>query len=243
MTRTGKIARLPRAIREEINERLLDGVPGKEIVESINALGWMRKQGRTPITEQNLSEWRKGGYQDWLRHRENMQWMQQLREEAEDLHEAAQDLPVADRMAPAIALGFGKLLADLLAEPPSTLEERAQLLAMMREFNLMRTSDQRAALLRLKVEAHYRDLEKQDHEDADQRTRELLWRPINDVNEARLRSTAADLACSGLPLEVLNRVREASALPPRKTPVCNPADPSESDRIQADPTSTPASAA
>ena len=37
-TRTGKIARLPKAVREELNRRLQDGEPGTQLVEWLNSL-------------------------------------------------------------------------------------------------------------------------------------------------------------------------------------------------------------
>ena len=37
MTRNGKIARLPRALRDELNRRLDDGEPGNRLVEWLNA--------------------------------------------------------------------------------------------------------------------------------------------------------------------------------------------------------------
>ena len=71
-TRVGKIARLPEAIREQLNQRLLNGALGSETVIWLNQLPDVKKvvaqwfAGR-PISEHNLSEWRHGGYQDWLR--------------------------------------------------------------------------------------------------------------------------------------------------------------------------------
>jgi hypothetical protein len=38
MTRNGKIARLPAAIREELNQRLLEGEQGKPLVAWLNGL-------------------------------------------------------------------------------------------------------------------------------------------------------------------------------------------------------------
>jgi hypothetical protein len=58
-TRKGKIARLPKAVRDRLNEMLLDGVT---YAEAIQALG---EDGKD-LTEDNISNWRKGGYQDWL---------------------------------------------------------------------------------------------------------------------------------------------------------------------------------
>lgn len=69
--RNGKIARLPHHIREELNNRIRNGEPGKRIVVWLNQLAEVGVliasdfDGK-PIREQNLSEWRKGGYRDWL---------------------------------------------------------------------------------------------------------------------------------------------------------------------------------
>src|SRR5476651_1910754 len=70
-TRNGKIARLPLEIREQLNTRLADGEPGNRLVEWLNSnpdvMKVMQDQfdGR-PINENNLSEWRSGGYEEWL---------------------------------------------------------------------------------------------------------------------------------------------------------------------------------
>lgn len=73
--RTGKIARLPRHIREELNVRMADGASGKSLVAWLNAQPEVREvlerdfAGR-PILEQNLSEWRRGGHREWCAQRE-----------------------------------------------------------------------------------------------------------------------------------------------------------------------------
>ena len=69
--RRGKIARLPQAIREEVNQRLHDGHDGGAIVAWLNALPEVRRVlslsfKDEDISEANLSNWRLGGYQDWL---------------------------------------------------------------------------------------------------------------------------------------------------------------------------------
>jgi hypothetical protein len=70
MTRTAKIARLPAAIREELNQRLLDGVQGKQLVEWLNGLPRVQallkdKFQGIPISEANLSHWKNGGFPAW----------------------------------------------------------------------------------------------------------------------------------------------------------------------------------
>ncbi len=73
--RTGKIARCPLHIREQINQRLLDGEPATKIInwlhEQPEVLAVLDRYFREePISPQNMSEWRAGGYQDWLQRRE-----------------------------------------------------------------------------------------------------------------------------------------------------------------------------
>ena len=77
--RVGKIARLPAPIREQLNHLLFGGGLGKRIVSWLNALPEVNRimaeqfAGK-PVSENNLSEWRRGGYQDWLRQRETQTW-------------------------------------------------------------------------------------------------------------------------------------------------------------------------
>jgi hypothetical protein len=89
-TRTGKIARLPRATRVQLNQRLLNGEPGKELVEWLNSLPEVGKvlaaefDGQ-PMREQNLSEWKKGGYRDWLAEQEAREVLGEMVAEGEEL--------------------------------------------------------------------------------------------------------------------------------------------------------------
>lgn len=76
--RTGKVARLPKKIRDSICEKIQDGWSYPSILRLLG-------DDVAHITPQNLSEWRKGGYQDWL---ENQRWTDQmslLRDGASDL--------------------------------------------------------------------------------------------------------------------------------------------------------------
>ena len=67
MCRNGKIARLPHAVRLELNQRLRDGESGKGLVEWLNGLpevkaALQREFGGRAIREQNVSEWKQGGF-------------------------------------------------------------------------------------------------------------------------------------------------------------------------------------
>ena len=76
--RKGKIARLPFVTRERINEMLLDNVQGQKILNWLNAD--QKLKGAAAITDGNLSEWRKGGFQDWLEKADKMEKTKRLSE-------------------------------------------------------------------------------------------------------------------------------------------------------------------
>lgn len=75
-TRRGKIARLPLSIRDELNRRLLENEPYKKICAWLNALPEAHvvcdEFGEQPIDDRNVSDWKKGGFADWLRRRETI---------------------------------------------------------------------------------------------------------------------------------------------------------------------------
>jgi len=60
-TRTGKIARLPLDLREEVNEMLRRGQTYQEIALKL------AEHGIGDINASNISNWKHGGYVDWLR--------------------------------------------------------------------------------------------------------------------------------------------------------------------------------
>lgn len=83
--RKGKIARLPLRIREEVCERLLDGEPGSQILPWLNGLADTKAVleahfGGDKINDENLSAWRTGGYQDWLKDHEKVESVRQIGE-------------------------------------------------------------------------------------------------------------------------------------------------------------------
>lgn len=96
MARKGKIARLPFAAREEINRRLLDNEPGQRIIEWINSTHKLR--GPAAVTDSNLSDWRAGGFAEWLEGHEKVERTKSLAEYCLRLAEAgggSMDLPAA----------------------------------------------------------------------------------------------------------------------------------------------------
>lgn len=60
--RQGKIARLPYELREELCRRMRDGQSGKTLIAWLVDVA--PQLGR--VNEQNLTNWRQGGYRDWV---------------------------------------------------------------------------------------------------------------------------------------------------------------------------------
>jgi hypothetical protein len=80
--RNGKIARLPRMVREQLNRKLDAGQQGEVLLSWLNGLDAVKEMldeefCGDPITKQNLSAWRQGGYAEWLRNQEARLWVQQ----------------------------------------------------------------------------------------------------------------------------------------------------------------------
>ena len=103
LNRNGKIARLPKHLREELNRRLDHGERGQALLHWLNsrpevrALSAAEFDGR-PVSKQSLSEWRRGGYAEWLRLQETRAWAQEMIKETGEL-QAADASPLTDRMA------------------------------------------------------------------------------------------------------------------------------------------------
>ncbi len=71
ITRKGKIARLPYAIRMEVNLRIRDGHSNEELAKWLNDQPAVKTRlaeifWSAAITSRNVSEWRHGGFAEWL---------------------------------------------------------------------------------------------------------------------------------------------------------------------------------
>src|SRR5438093_6384813 len=77
-TRRGKVARLPKAVRDRLNVMLLDGVPFGQILETLG-------EAAKGVTEHNMTTWVAGGYKDWLREQYKLEETRIKQEVAMDL--------------------------------------------------------------------------------------------------------------------------------------------------------------
>ena len=153
MTRNGKIARLPKAIRERLNQQILDGVPGKDLVNWLNNLDEVaetlaRHFNSSHITEQNLSEWKRGGYQEWTKKQERREWVRRLSDDAEDIAEDSGAMPWMERVGALFEVILGRLVERHLDTTIKTPGQLNELVILSRELARHRQLAQAAACWR-----------------------------------------------------------------------------------------------
>lgn len=98
--RRGKIARLPADVREQLNQRLFDGHAAPAILPWLNGLPPVQELlasqfAGEPISPQNLSNWRRGGYQRWLQDQRRLSQIKQFGQYAASLPPASRDRIIA----------------------------------------------------------------------------------------------------------------------------------------------------
>ena len=113
----GKIARLPRTIREQLNQRMADGEPGTELVDWLNSLPEVQVvmaehfYGRA-ISAQNFSEWKQHGYQDWVVKQELVASTRDLAADAGEVKAALGDTSMTEHLAVLLGARYAKLLSS-----------------------------------------------------------------------------------------------------------------------------------
>ena len=154
--RKGKIARLPLAIRSELCRRMADGVPDLVLIAWLNsqpaviaALDDLNFGGiphKAEVTDGNLSEWRAGGYQDWLADQDEIARVRSLPELAQPRGVAAG----GDAAAGGATIVSGRILQRLEGADDDALERWANTLARLRMSDAAsrtsRVSERRAIL-------------------------------------------------------------------------------------------------
>jgi hypothetical protein len=132
--RNGKIARLPRPLRERINQALYQRFPAVRIVQELNQMPEVKAvlaehfDGR-PILPQNISEWKQGGYRDWLHRRQILDQKRELGDDAKDLANTAPEM--ADSLFSLLTLDYAHLMMNRDKEDPEQFEKKRKALSTL----------------------------------------------------------------------------------------------------------------
>lgn len=157
MARVGKIAQLPKPIREELNTRLDNGQQGPELLAWLNATPEAQavcaKFDGKPINAQNLSVWRSGGYEDW-RKRDDLR--ERLKLKAERCFRLAQE--TGGNLSEGAAAILGGQFLDVLERSESL--DPGDLVNLTRAVVALRVGDQ----ANIKLKQAERDLDRKEAE-------------------------------------------------------------------------------
>ena len=167
MPKYGKIARLPRSIRDELNRRLDDGEMGVRLVEWLNSLPEVKKLIETDfagreITEQNLTKWKTYGYLDWQAQQEALTLTRELNTNATELADSGE---LTESLARVVAARYASALYGWNGELTDEIRPRLRALrGLSREVVRLRRSDQFRE--RMKIDREWLDWERQKTREA-----------------------------------------------------------------------------
>lgn len=231
MARNGKIARLPRDIREELNHHLQDNEPGGTLLPWLNALPAVqavlaREFGGVPVSKQNLSEWRTAGFVEWQARQETLAQARELAADATELA-AATDGRLTDHLATVLAARYASALAGWNGEVTEGFGRKLRALrGLCQDIVELRRGDHSGARLKMEQERLDREREKTEEE------------VVAQFQQWAQNPAVRDLVCAAWlsPEERQRRVREIFGRSPEPPgsgstpPESNPVKPSQSER-------------
>jgi hypothetical protein len=238
MTGNGKIARLPRNIRDQLNCRLNEGETGKELVRWLNELPQVKEVlagrfGARPISEQNLSEWKIRSHPQWLARQESLAHASELAADAKELGEAT-DGKLTDHLATVLAARYATALVEWDGEVTEEFRRKLRALrGLCQDVVELRRGDHSGARLNMERERLDRETEKTEAEVLEHFKR---WASKPDVREWVSKNWIS-------PEERERRMREIFGLKPKTnesmstgSPDSTPAEPAESNQIKPNQT-------
>jgi len=171
--RNGKIAALPHDLREQLNLRLQHGEAAPPLLDWLNsqpeALAVLKDTfDGVPISKQNLSAWRQGGFLEWQMRQELTLDADTLNGTAQEIEDSVPGVELANNLVTILTAHYARLLNHWDGEPDPKFEAKLLVLRRLsRDVALL----QKCQLLAAEYEA---GLEKQWRQDLD----EFRWRRL-----------------------------------------------------------------
>ncbi|MGD1084821.1 MAG: hypothetical protein ABSA47_08755 [Verrucomicrobiota bacterium] len=148
--RNGKIAKLPRDVREDLNLRMDNGEDGRTLLEWLNSLSEVQETlqadfAGVPISRQNLCEWRLGGFREWQIQQDFVGHAFQLSENASDMAEVVDSAALPGHLVAALAARYAALLNTWDGGADPKFEQKLRpLRALAQDISLIEKTMQRA---------------------------------------------------------------------------------------------------
>ncbi|HEV2695542.1 MAG TPA: hypothetical protein VG347_21795 [Verrucomicrobiae bacterium] len=181
---------MPLGIREQLNQRLADGVPGVELVRWLNGLPKVRRIlarefARREITDGNLSDWKLGGFADWQVQREALANARELAGRSRALNGVVKG-HLADHLALVLEAQYAQLLNGWNGDVDETFRQKLKGLQLVGQ-NLaeLRRGDHRAG----RLQVHWERLAQEKKKDGLRAYGEVLgqckrWPQVEDAFRA-----------------------------------------------------------
>jgi hypothetical protein len=143
---TSKISRLPHRIRQQLNIRLRDGEQGSHLVDWLNSFDetksiLARDFKGLPINEQNLSDWRHGGFRDWLRNQETHDRIDSFLQSTHGIDQQPGDQNIAARLSSLLAAELATETRVLIAQTSDPKERIRCISGAIRDLTILRNGE------------------------------------------------------------------------------------------------------
>jgi hypothetical protein len=172
-THNGKIGRLPFAIREQLNQRLQDGETAASLLPWLNALPAVKtllaaRFDGGPVNEQNLSNWRNGGYEHWQKQQERRAIVRDLAEEDDELEAGSieRETVLNQRLSRVLTADFAVAAREVLVGLSDPAERCQRLQEFLQTLKFQRREDYLTGRLKIEMERRARErLAEQDQDE------------------------------------------------------------------------------
>jgi hypothetical protein len=219
MTHIGKIGRLSQTRRDQLGQRIEDGLPGVEIID------WLNQQPDVhqvladhfdghPITEQNLSDWRTSGHLEWRRQAEASQTLRALAEEAAELQDLATRRQLIDQFALVLIVELYRQGMQLLAAETDPEKRWQRLCRINRELAQLRRLDLATARQRMDEERNQKEIHQ--NPEAGPRSGFAIETPASGGEPATSRERPTPSAA--LPIGLPNETHSSTTPAPKAAP-------------------------
>ena len=196
MQRKGKIARLPLALRDELNRRLANNEDGANLLNWLNAIPGVpaflaNDFAGEPISKQNLYEWRQGGFLEWQTQQEMFDEARVLATNAGPVS-ATTNNDLAEQLAAVIAGKFASLLAGWDGTEDKAFDAKLRVLTKFNQnLAILRRTNHSAARLRMEQAPFEREEQRLVAEAAREEERSEVRRQVFEQMLARKRAADA----------------------------------------------------
>ena len=152
-------------MREKLTRRLQDGEPGGPLLAWLNALPTVqavlaREFSGSPVSKQNLCEWRAGGFAEWQARQETLAQARELAADADEIT-AATDGRLTDHLATVLAMRYAAALAGWNGEVTEEFRRKLRALrGLCQDIVELRRGDHSGARLKMEQERLEREREK-----------------------------------------------------------------------------------